>query len=82
MNTRVTSIMEEARKLTPEEREELILRLRHEFEDEGADGTPEEIEAAWMQEVERRVGRAERGETTFESADVVHARIRERLNRL
>lgn len=82
MNTRVTSIMEEARKLTPEEREELILRLRHEFEDEGADGTPEEIEAAWMQEVERRVGRAERGETTFESADVVHARIRERLSRL
>ena len=82
MNTRVTSIIEEARKLTPEEREELFARLNHEFEDEAADGSPEEIEAAWNEEVERRVARAERGETTFEPADVVHARIRERLNRL
>ena len=82
MNTRVTSIIEEARKLSPEERVEMFARLNLEFEDEATDSTPEEIEAAWMEEVERRIARAERGETTFEPADVVHARIRERLNRL
>ena len=82
MNTRVTSLIEEARKLTVEEREELLLRLHHEFGDEAADGMPEEIEAAWIEEIERRVARAERGETTSEPADAVHARIRERLSRL
>lgn len=82
MNKRVTSIIEEARKLSPEEREVLLLRLRVEFEDEGRDGTPEEIEAAWMEEVGRRIDKAERGETTFVPAEEVHERIRERLKRL
>ncbi|MEQ1696928.1 MAG: addiction module protein [Hyphomicrobiaceae bacterium] len=82
MNKRVTSIIEEARKLSLAEREELFLRLRAEFEDEGSDGTPEEIEAAWVEEVERRIDRAERGETTFVPAEEVHARLRERLKRL
>lgn len=72
MNKRVTSIIEEARKLSPEEREELLLRLALEFEDEGSEGTPEEIEAAWIEEVERRVDAFERGETTSRShADVM-----------
>lgn len=82
MNKRVKSIIEEARQLTPEEREELLLRLRLEFEDEGAEGTPEEIEAAWIEEVERRIERAERGETTFSPSEDVFARIRERLRNL
>ena len=76
MNTRVTSIIEEARKLSPEEREELFVRLNHEFEDEGADGTPEEIDAAWLEEVERRVARAERGETTWVSYEDMMAELR------
>ena len=82
MNTRVASIIEEARKLTPQEREELLARLRYEFEDEGAEGTPEEIEAAWLEEVERRIAGVERGETTSEPSEIVHDRIRERLSRL
>ena len=82
MNKRVMSIIEEARKLSPDEREELLLRLRVEFEDEASDGTPEEIEAAWAAELERRVDAFERGETTSSPAEEVHARIRERLKQL
>ena len=39
--------------------------------------TPEEIEAAWREEVERRVAAAERGETTFVDAEEVLARMRQ-----
>ena len=81
MNKRVTSIIEEARKLSPEEREELVRRLLVDFEDEPADGTPEEIEAAWSDEVERRIERAERGETTSVPAEEVQARLRAKLAR-
>ena len=62
MNQRVTSIIEEARKLTPEEREELLLRLQIEFEDAEPDGTPEEIEAAATAEARRRSEQVDRGE--------------------
>jgi putative addiction module component (TIGR02574 family) len=82
MNKRVTSIIEEARKLSPAEREELFLRLREEFDAGLEEGTPEEIEAAWAEELDRRIDKAERGETTFVPAEEVHARLRERLKRL
>ena len=82
MNARVTSILEEARKLTLDEREELVLRLQVELDKDESEGTPEEIEAAWMEEVERRAAAFERGETTSRPADEVHARIREYLKRL
>jgi Putative addiction module component len=76
MNTRVASLIEETRKLTPEEREELLVRLRLEFEDEGAEGTPEEIEAAWIEEAQRRVEEFERGETTSRPLEEVMAELR------
>ena len=79
MNKRVESILEAARALTPEERGELLARLLHEFDEDDADGTPEEIEAAWADELQRRVEKFERGETIATSAEEVHARIRERL---
>lgn len=82
MNKRVTSIIEEARKLSPEERDELLSRLHHEFDDEPSDGTPEEIDAAWAEEVERRIAKAERGETTFVDLDDVLERARLRLRQL
>ena len=82
MNKRVASIIEEARQLAPEEREELLLRLRLEFEDEVVEGTPDEIEAAWAEEVERRIERAERGEATSSPSEEVFSRIRERLRKL
>jgi hypothetical protein len=79
MNTRVDLIVEEARKLAPAEREELFARLQVEFDDDLADGTPEEIEAAWVEEVERRIGRAERGETTFVDHNESMSALRSRL---
>ena len=79
MNKRVEAIVEEARKLTPEEQDELVRRLVLAREaDEPADGTPEEIEAAWIAEVERRIAADERGETVWTPADEVLARIRAR----
>ena len=76
MNDRIRTIVEEARKLTPEERREMFDLLEIEFAGDEGDGTPEEVEAAWLEEVERRVAKAERGETTFIDAEEVIARAR------
>ena len=77
MNDRVRAIVEEARKLSPQERLELVDLLEAEFAGEESEGAPEEIEAAWLTEVERRIAAAERGETTFVDADEVLARMRQ-----
>lgn len=76
MNSRVTSIIEDARNLTPEEREELLLRLQAEFDAEGADGTPEEIAAAWAEELEKRIAQIDRGEATWRTHDEVMEGLR------
>lgn len=81
MNKRVETIIEEARKLTAEERELLFILLQHEFDDEGSDGTPEEIEAAWEAELDRRLDRAKRGETTSRPLEDVIAELRAQLAR-
>jgi hypothetical protein len=77
MNDRIRAIVEEARKLTTEERLQLFGLLEAEFAGDAADGTPEEIEAAWLDEVERRAARAERGETTSLDAEEVLKRVRQ-----
>jgi hypothetical protein len=77
MNDRVRAIFEEARKLTPQERLELFGLLEAELSGEGSDGTPEEIEAAWLEEVERRIAQSERGETNFVDFEDVMARARQ-----
>jgi hypothetical protein len=82
MNKRVSALIEEARNLTAEERAELILRLQHEFVDADSDGTPEEIQASWVEECERRMASNDQGETTMSSSHEVHAAIRDRLSRL
>jgi putative addiction module component (TIGR02574 family) len=83
MNTRVKALVDEARKLTAEERADLLARLTNAFaikdDDDGADGTPEEIEAAWLEEVERRIERADRGETTAIPHEDVMAKLRARI---
>ena len=81
MNQRVKTLVEDIRKLTPEERQELMLELTLTIEDEEepADGTPEEIEAAWVEEVERRIAAHERGETASYSSDEVVRDARERI---
>jgi hypothetical protein len=79
MNERIRNIVEEARKLTPEERLELFDLLEVEFAGDEGDGSPEEVEAAWLKEVERRIAKAERGETTFVDFDEAMARARRRI---
>lgn len=81
MNKRVDTIIEEARKLTLDERAELMRRLPIELEDDAADGTVEEVEAAWIEEVERRIDKAERGRANSVDLDEVLAKARERLYR-
>lgn len=77
MNDRMRAIVEEARKLAPEERRELFDLLEAEFAVDEGDRSPEVIEAAWLGEVEQRIATAERGETTFVDADEVLARMRQ-----
>jgi len=77
MNDRIRTIVEEARKLTLEERREMFDLLEIEFAGEQSDGTPEEIEAAWLEEVRRRIAKSERGETTPVDADQVLQRLRQ-----
>jgi Putative addiction module component len=79
MNHRVRTIVEEARKLTLEERRELFDLLEVEFAGDTGDGSPEEVEAAWLAEVERRAEKADRGETTFVDFDEAMARARQRI---
>ena len=76
MNDRIRSIVEEARKLTREERREMFDWLDVEFAGEQSDGTPEEIEAAWLEEVRHRIAKSERGETTPVDLEEVLARVR------
>ena len=78
MNQRVKTLVEDIRKLTPEERQELMAELSVTMgdDDEPADGTPEEIEAAWTEEVERRIAADARGETIWTPAADVMARLR------
>ena len=47
-------------------------------EDE-SDGSPEEVEAAWLEEVERRIAEADRGDTTPVDFDEAMAKARQRM---
>ena len=69
-------IIDEARKLSREERREMFDLLEAEFAGDQGDGTPEEIEAAWLEEVRRRIAAADRGDATFVDAEEVIARAR------
>jgi hypothetical protein len=79
MNERVRALIEEARKLTPEERLELFDLLEATFAGDEGDGAPEEIEAAWLEEVEDRIARVERGESVLVDYEEAMARARRRI---
>ena len=76
MNQRIRQIIEEARKLSPHDRRDLLGMLDAEFGGELAVTTDEEIESAWQREVELRVEAAERGEFGTVDFDIVMARAR------
>jgi Putative addiction module component len=79
MNERARAIGEEARKLTPQERLELFDLLEAAFAGDEGDGTPEEIEVAWLKEVEERIARVERGESALVDYEEALARARRRI---
>ena len=77
MNQRVQTIVDEVRKLSREERDEVMRALASVADDDEApEGTPAEIEAAWVQEVERRIAADQRGEVQWIPADQVMAELR------
>ena len=76
MNDRVRAIVEQARQLTAPERRELLALFAAEFADEG-EGTPQEIETAWLDEVERRIEAARLDGTTFIDFDEAMRQVRE-----
>jgi hypothetical protein len=82
MSKRVTAIIEEARKLTHEERLDLLDQLRIELSTDDADeGTREEIKAAWLEEVERRMEKARRGDATSIGHDEMMQKLRGLIRR-
>ena len=76
MNQRIRQIVEEARKLSPDDRRDLLGILDAEFGGELAETTHEEIASAWHSEVELRVEAADRGEFGSVDFDTVMARAR------
>jgi len=80
----VDELFEQAMKLTEAEREELANRLYQSFLPAmpGSDDSPEEHEAAWAEEIERRLEMVERGEG-IESTDwrTMIVEMREELRR-
>ncbi len=75
MNERVKRLTEEIRKLPPEEQADLIdelIVLTYRKPDP-------EIDKAWLEEAERRIGALERGETQTIPYEEVMARLRKRF---
>jgi hypothetical protein len=83
MSQRVKALVDEARKLTPDEQWDLLRQLHQvlDEDDEPADGTPEEIEAAWIDEVERRAAAVARGESKLVDFDVAMQRALDGIKR-
>lgn len=77
MNERVKKLTEEIRKLSPEDRAELMEILQGLDTSEPDPG----VEKAWAEEAERRIDAYERGETTAAPLDDVLARLRTRYPR-
>jgi putative addiction module component (TIGR02574 family) len=54
MSGNAQAVLEQAKRLTPEERIELARELLASVDEDEENGTPEEIEAAWDDEIRRR----------------------------
>lgn len=65
--------------LEPHEREYLLQRLILSLDDQDGLNNPEEVERAWLEEVERRRARLLSGETKAGPAEEALARVRARL---
>ena len=71
------SLLQQALTLSTSDRELLAIRLYESLQP--AEGTPEEIAAAWHQEIHARLDQYDRGETKAIPADEVFAELKARL---
>lgn len=78
MATTLKEVEAQAMALSARERGELANRLIASL-DGDPEGTPEEIAKAWDEEIARRVADMETGNTRWNSADEVMARLRQKL---
>lgn len=76
MNTQAQQVLQTALALPPHEREELAEMLLLSLDEP----SPSEVEAAWGEEIKRRIEAIDRGEVTLIPADQVMRELRERLN--
>lgn len=76
MNTQAQQVLQTALALPPHEREELAEMLLLSLDEP----SPPEVEAAWGEEIKRRIEAIDRGEVTLIPADQVMRELRERLN--
>jgi putative addiction module component (TIGR02574 family) len=78
MATTLKEVEAQAMALSARERGELANRLIASLDGE-PEGTPEEIAKAWDEEIARRVADMEAGNTRWNPADEVMARLRQKL---
>lgn len=76
MNKRVDILIEAARKLTPEEQAELLERLPIEIEADPAEGSADEVAAAWVTEAKDRAGQIDRNEVELVPWEEVLSELR------
>ena len=70
------AVLAQALQLPPEERADVAKLLIASLDEPG----DEDVEAAWLAEVERRLQDVDRGTATFEPWEVVRARLAARLH--
>ena len=78
MSISFDQLKEEAAKLSQSERAELALEMLRSL-DPADDADPDEIEQAWLLEIERRSAEFDRGEAKLIPGDEVFARLRQRF---
>ena len=78
MSISFEQLKEEAAKLSQSERAELAAELLRSLDPED-DDDPDEIEQAWLLEIERRSAEIARGEAKLIPGDEVFARLRQRF---
>jgi putative addiction module component (TIGR02574 family) len=76
MNTQAKQVLQSALALDPDDRVEIAETLMLSLDEKRA----AEIEAAWAQEIERRIESIDKGHVKLIPADQVMREMRERLN--
>ena len=79
MSSAATAVLTEAMRLPRQERADVARRLIASLDGE-ANAAGEDVEDAWLNEVERRLDATEGREATFEPWETVHDRIASRLS--